>query len=138
MSKRNPYTQEQIQILQQNKYTHSVTEHKLSFTLEFKQFFMDQVNQGKTAPTILREAGYDTSFFTRGTIDSIRKRILTEAASETGLQPPKGLSTEERIAAFEKKNLDKQRTETSIKEMQERIVLLEKQVEFLKKISQLV
>lgn len=137
MSKKIPYTQEQIQTLLQNKYTHSVTENRLVFTLEFKQFFVEQVKQGKSTPAIIKEAGYDISLFNRDTIDSLRKRILTEASSEKGLQPPKGLSAEERIAAFEKKNLDKQRTETSIKEMQERIVLLEKQVEFLKKISQL-
>ena len=68
----------------------------------------------------------------------MRKRILKEADSERGLRPPRGLSTEQRIAAFEAKDLSMQRTDTSIKELQERIVYLEKQVEFLKKISNIV
>ena len=136
MGRTNPFTEEQIHILEQNKYTHSVTAKRLVFTLEFKQFFVDQVkNHNKKAPAILREAGYDTSFFTRKNIDKIRENILREAASETGLKPPKGLSTEERIALFEANNLAQQKTEVSIKEMQERIVHLEKQIEFLKKIS---
>lgn len=44
-----------------------------------------------------------------------------------------GLSTEQQLAAFEAKDLSTQKTDASIKELQERIVHLEKQVEFLKK-----
>lgn len=138
MSKKNPFTEDQILVLQQNKFTHFVTPHHIKFTLDFKQFFIEQVEQGKTTPTILKEAGYDLTYFSRGTMDGIRKRILHEAKSETGLKAPKGLSTEERILAFEKKDLSKQKAEASIREMQERIVQLEKQVAFLKKISHLI
>ena len=138
MTKIIPFTEEQIHELETNKYTHSVSEKQIVFTLEFKQFFVDQVvKYNKTAPAILREAGYDTSIFTRSHIDSIRKRILLEANSETGLKPPRGLSTEQKIATFEAKNLAKQSTKVSIRELQEKVVYLEKQVEFLKKISRL-
>lgn len=138
MTKIIPFTEEQIHELETNKYTHSVSEKQIVFTLEFKQFFLDQVvKYNKTAPAILREAGYDTSIFTRSHIDSIRKRILLEANSETGLKPPRGLSTEQKIATFEAKNLAKQSTKVSIRELQEKVVYLEKQVEFLKKISRL-
>ena len=138
MAKIIPFTEKQIHELETNKYTHSVSENQIVFTLEFKQFFLDQVvKYSKTAPTILREAGYDTSIFTRSHIDSIRKRILREANSETGLKPPRGLSAADKIAAFEAKDLAKQRTKVSIRELQEKVVYLEKQVEFLKKISHL-
>ena len=134
MTKIIPFTEKQIHELETNKYTHSVSKKQIVFTLEFKQFFLDQVvKYNKTAPTILREAGYDTSIFTRSHIDSIRKRILQEANSETGLKPPRGLSTEEKISTFEAKNLAKQSTKVSIRELQEKVVYLEKQVEFLKK-----
>ena len=43
MSKEHPFTEEQIRILEANPYTHSVTPNALKFTLEFKQFFYDQV-----------------------------------------------------------------------------------------------
>ncbi len=69
---------------------------------------------------------------------NLRRRILEEADSERGLRAPRGLSTAEQIAAFESKNLSKQKTEASIKELQERIVHLEKQVEFLKKTSNIM
>ena len=134
--KKPSYTTEQVEILAQNPYTHVVTPHKITFTLEFKEFFVDQVkNHGLSAPKTLKAAGYDTSMFTRAAIDNIRRKILAEASSPEGLKPPRGLSQADRTKAFAQKNLDAQRTSTSIKEMQQRIVHLEQQIEFLKKIQ---
>lgn len=133
-TKKATYTEEQIRILEQNPYTHSVAPNKFTVTLEFKEFFMSLVHQpGMTTPKILKAAGYDPKMFSRSVMDHMRINILAEAASETGLKPPRGLSQAERTAAFAKKNLDSQRTSTSIKELQNRIVHLERQVEFLKK-----
>ena len=89
-------------------------------------------------PEVLKAAGYDPSWFAQGCKSSLRRRILEEADSEQGLRPPRGLSTEQQLAAFEAKDLSTQKTDASIKELQERIVHLEKQVEFLKKISNIV
>ena len=139
MSKKIPFTEEQIRVLELNPYTYSGDSNRITFTLEFKKFFVDQIrNHQKTTPEVLKTAGYDPSWFAQGCKSSLRKRILKEADSERGLRPPRGLSTEQRIAAFEAKDLSMQRTDTSIKELQERIVYLEKQVEFLKKISNIV
>ena len=139
MSKKIPFTEEQIRVLELNPYTYSVDSNRITFTLEFKKFFVDQIrNHQKTTPEVLKTAGYDPSWFAQGCKSSLRKRLLKEADSERGLRPPRGLSTEQRIAAFEAKDLSMQRTDTSIKELQERIVYLEKQVEFLKKISNIV
>ena len=136
--KKAVYNDEQIRILEQNPYTHSVTPYKLVFTLEFKEFFMSLVHQpGMTAPKILKAAGYDLEMFSRNTIDKIRMRILAEASSEKGLQPPHGMSQAEKTAVFARKNLEAQKTSASIKELQDRVVHLEQQIEFLKKISHL-
>ena len=135
-TKKVTYTEEQIRILEQNPYTHSVTPYKFTVTLEFKEFFMSLVHQPKmTTPKILKAAGYDPKMFSKSVLDHMRITILAEAASETGLKPPRGLSQAERTAAFAKKDLESQKTSTSIKELQNRIVHLEQQVEFLKKIS---
>ena len=139
MSKKVPFTEEQLRVLELNPYTYSVSSNRITFTLEFKKFFVDQIrNHRKNAPQILKAAGYDPSWFTKGCKSSLRRRILEEADSERGLRAPRGLSTAEQIAAFESKNLSKQKTEASIKELQERIVHLEKQVEFLKKTSNIM
>ena len=136
MGRKEIYTKEQIHTMKMNPYTHSVNAYQITFTLEFKEFFVDQIrNHRKTTPEVLKAAGYDPSWFAQGCKSSLRRRILEEADSEQGLRPPRGLSTEQQLAAFEAKDLSTQKTDASIKELQERIVHLEKQVEFLKKIS---
>ena len=77
--KRKPsYTNEQIEVIAQNPYTHSITPHRMTFTLEFKEFFVDQVkNHGLTAPKVLKAAGYDPKMFSRTTIE-FATRIPTE------------------------------------------------------------
>ncbi len=135
-NKKRTYTDEQIRILEQNPYTHNVTPYKVSFTLAFKEFFMSQVDKpGMTTPKILKAAGYDPKMFSRTTIDHIRIKIKAEANSPKGLKAPRGLSQAEKIEAYAKKDLDAQRTSTSVKELQSRVVHLEQQIEFLKKIS---
>ncbi len=134
--KERRYTDEQIKILEQNPYTHKVTPYQLTFTLEFKEFFMSQVNlPGMTTSKILKAAGYDPAIISKASKNCIRNRILKQAASPEGLKPPRGLSQAEKIDAYAKKDLDAQRTSTSIKELREKVVHLEQQIEFLKKIQ---
>lgn len=134
MPRLNPFTPEQIRSLEANRYTHHVTPNKIAFTVEFKEFFASQAALGMTTKKILRAAGYDPDLFSRSGLDSIRQSILREAASKDGFKPPRGLSSMERIDQFAKKDLTRQRTKTSIKELQDWIVYLEYQIEFLKKI----
>ncbi len=136
--KKHRYTDEQMEILAQNPFTHSIKPDGITFTLEFKEFFVDQIrNHGMTSRKALKAAGYDITMFTSVAMDRMRQRILAEADSPKGLKPPRGLTQAERTRAYAKKNLEAQRTSTSIKEMQQRIVHLEQQIEFLKKIQKI-
>ena len=138
MSNANPFTQEQLRILENNVYTHHVTKDRIVFTVAFKEFFVEQVSvPGMTTKKIMRAAGYDPDFFSTRALSSMRRRILEEAASPDGFKAPRGLSNEEKIAQFAAKDLAKQRTKTSIRELQDRVVRLEQQIEFLKKISRI-
>ena len=86
MGRKEIYTKEQIHAMEMNPYTHSVNAYQITFTLEFKEFFVDQIrNHRKKAPQILKAAGYDPSWFTKGCKSSLRRRILEEADSERGL-----------------------------------------------------
>ena len=136
MAKAIPFTAEQIQLLSQNPYTHSVTEKRISFTYEFKKFFVEQTKvPGMTTKKIFSAAGYNPDWFSKGCLDGIRHHILKEANSPEGLRLPRGLSSAEKTKQFAAKDLARQNTDQSIKELQERIVHLESQIEFLKKIS---
>ena len=137
MSKTIPFTEEQIRILEENPYTHHAAAHSIVFTVAFKEFFVQQMSlPGMTTRKIMQAAGYDPSFFTRDSLDTLRKRIRREASSPQGFSAPRGLSSEERIKQFAEKDLARQRTETTLREMQEHIVQLEYQLEFLKKTLQ--
>ena len=139
MTKKKPFTAEQVEILNQNPYTHRASEMSITFTLEFKIFFYEQTMiPGMTARKILDKAGYDNSWFSKANIDQLRRRILAEAASPKGFKPPRGLSSKERTAQFAAQDLARQKTDTSIRQLQERIVHLEQQIEFLKKTSRLL
>ncbi|HIQ98108.1 MAG TPA: hypothetical protein IAB23_00245 [Candidatus Scybalocola faecavium] len=137
MSRTTPFTQEQIKILESNPYTHHVTSNNIVYTVAFKEFFFKQMSiPGMTTRKIMLAAGYDPSFFTRASLDALRKRIRKEASSPKGFSDPRGLSSQERIQQFAEKDLSKQRTDKSIQQMQQRIVHLEYQLEFLKKTLQ--
>lgn len=134
MARKTPYTDEQIQILSQNPYTHAVSPHRVAFTIEFKKFFVEQTRiTGMTTKKIFLAAGYDPDLFTKGALDGIRRTIFNEAKSSEGFKPGRGLSCAEKTAQFAAKDLARQSTEASIKELQDRIVHLEHQIAFLKK-----
>lgn len=130
------FTAEQVEELSRNPYTHSVTPQRISFTLEFKQFFAEQMKiKDMTARKIMKAAGYNPDFFTSTRLTGIRTHIREEVRSPEGLKAPRGKSTEELRKEFAEKDLSRQSTDASIKELQERIVHLEEQISFLKKIS---
>lgn len=138
MDKKVPFTPEQIEALKGNPYTHSVTGMRISFTLAFKEFFYEKSKiPGMTTQKILREAGYNPAWFSRSALDQLRRRIRAEASSPEGFKSPRGLSSAEKTAQFAARDLSKQKTDSTIKQLQDRIVHLEQQIEFLKKISHL-
>ena len=56
MSKKVPFTEEQLRVLELNPYTYSVSSNRITFTLEFKKFFVDQIRtHRKTTPEVLKE-----------------------------------------------------------------------------------
>ena len=64
------FTDEEVKILEENKYTSFVSNSYIRFTLEFKEMFMERKQQGITARRIFKEAGYDVD-------------ILAQAVSKT-------------------------------------------------------
>lgn len=138
MARKNKFTEAQIEALKGNPFTHSVNAGRIVFTLEFKQFFYDQTRiPGMTTSKIMRAAGYDPEWFSKDNLSAIRQRIKTQAESPEGFKEPRGMTSAERTAAFAAKDLTRQSTDKTIREMQDRIVHLEAQIEFLKKISRI-
>lgn len=131
------FTQEEIEIIQQNPYVVSVCSTKITYSLAFKKFAVKLAGQGIKSPEIFRRVGFDPDMLGKPRMYAALKSFKIEAASPEGLHEPRGKSQEAKLAAFAKEDLAKKQTKTAIRELQDKIVHLEQQIAFLKKIQSL-
>ena len=129
------FTQEEMDIIRQNPYVVNVSPTKITYSLAFKKFALEQAQLGLTSTQIFPKAGFDTAMLGKTRMISALKKFKREAASPEGLREPKGKSREERLAAFAKEDFEKKHTKAAIRELQKKIVHLEQEIEFLKKIQ---
>lgn len=73
-----PFTEEELEILRKNPAVESVTPYFLHLTSEFKSWFYIEYQSGKTAPQILRDAGFDLTILRQSRVRSIRYHILAD------------------------------------------------------------
>ena len=135
MGVKKRFTPEEVRQLSDNPYTLSVTENRISFTLEAKKKILELFGLGKSLRQTLTEMGYDVEVLGHGRMKSIIKNIQAEAESEEGLHQGykrevkrKQLSTEE----LNSLGVD----EMSVIKLRNEVVYLRAEVEFLKKTSQ--
>lgn len=132
MPKEKPrFTEQQLARLKTNPYTAQVTPNEaVHFTTEFKEFAYQQWIQGVKPKKIFAMAGYENIFTTKE-YSSYLARIRKEAQSEQGFRD----ITQRK--AFKDKQFEKMKYEKAIKELQDHIVYLEQEIDFLKKITAL-
>ena len=125
MRKLHYYTDEERTEILSNPYTARLTEYTVYFTLEFKRFVMNNVDKpGMTVKKLFRLAGYDDKLFSSTVRFRTVQKIRAEAESPQGLQEPK---------MPKEPPVKKKQTATEIKDLQNRVKILEQQIEFLKK-----
>ena len=134
--KHREFTEEEMMMLLQNPYTAQVTPHSISHTLEFKQFFIKEYEKGVKPRVIYAKAGYDIGIIGESRIEHRSREIRKEASSSEGLQAVKDKRTEQ-LKAFSQRDLSRMRSEKAIKALQEEVIILRQEVEFLKKILSL-
>lgn len=125
------YTLKQIKELKANPYTYNVTKNKLYFTSKFKEDFWISYQAGNAPRKILTDLGYNLSYFEQKQIDSLVQRIKKQALSGNGFtegenrqkRVPMKATTEEELSSPQ-----------SIERMQNELLYLRQEVEFLKKI----
>ena len=125
------YTPKQIKKLEANPYTLKVTKNKLYFTIKFKEDFWINYQAGNAPRKILSDLGYDLEYFGQKQIDSIVQRIKKEALSGNGFR--EGENRERRIP-MKATNREELSSPQSIERMQNELLYLRQEVEFLKKI----
>lgn len=125
------YTPKQIKKLEANPYTLKVTKNKLYFTIKFKEDFWINYQAGNAPRKILSDLGYALEYFGQKQIDSIVQRIKKEALSGNGFR--EGENRERRIP-MKATNREELSSPQSIERMQNELLYLRQEVEFLKKI----
>lgn len=125
------FTEEQIKKLKKNPYTFKLTKNKLYFTAKFKEDFWISYQAGNAPRKVMHDLGYDLSMFTQKQIDNYVQRIKREALSGEGFH--EGENRQRRIPqkATDEKELS---SPQSIDRMQNELLYLRQEVEFLKKI----
>ena len=116
--------QEKIE-LEANPYTFRVTDTRVYYTLAFKKYILANAEKpGMTVKKLFENAGYRTELFTDNAMRKAIARFKREDASEGGLKEP---------TLPKKTSKRKDSQDSQIKELEQRIVILEQQLDFLKK-----
>ena len=122
------YTQKQINELKSNPYTFQINDKRIFFTIEFKKVFWRKYQAGMSPRAIFKELNYNLDYFGQKQIDSIVQNIKKEAL--TG-EFKEGYSRNNRIKIKEPSN---DITPQNIKQMQNELLYLRQEVDFLKKV----
>ncbi len=70
------FTQEQVEQLAANPFTLSVTVHRISFTLEFKNLFLSRYENGESVKDIFVALGYDPDVIGYNRLYASSKRAM--------------------------------------------------------------
>jgi len=127
------FTLEEVALLKENPNLVNITTSTLSYSLSFKQKAIHAVGKGMTSIQFFSSEGLDPAILGKTRIYAAMKTFKKEAVSPKGLRETRGKSCEARMEAFAKEDLAKKQTKTAIKELQDKVVHLEQQIEFLKK-----
>lgn len=122
------YTQKQIKELKQNPYTLKIDEKRIFFTVEFKKVFWTKYQAGMSPRAIFKELDYNLDYFGQKQIDSIVQNIKKQAI--------KGEFTEGYIRSNRMRIQvqEEEITPKNLKQMQNELLYLKQEVEFLKKV----
>ncbi|MEE3386370.1 MAG: HTH domain-containing protein [Prevotella sp.] len=120
------FSEEEMEILNENPYTYKVTQNQLHFTAKFKQLFWEKYCKGMTPRQIVAECGYDPEMLGTSRIMGIQQHICNAARKgesfHTGAQPRGPKKPPET-------------PEEELKQLKGEVEYLRQEVDFLKKIS---
>jgi hypothetical protein len=122
------YTNKQIKELKSNPYTLQVDDKRIFFTIEFKKVFWTKYQAGMSPRAIFKDMNYNLDNFGQKQIDSIVQRIKKEALA--------GVFTEgySRVNRVKLKEPTSDITPQNINQIQNELLYLRQEVDFLKKV----
>lgn len=127
MSKKS-FTDEEKLELQKNPYIKHVGDKGITYTKEFKEYFIREREKGNNTTVIFKSAGFDTKLLGRNRIDSFSKRIMKNGIENLN-DRRKGNSGRPKTNP----EPEDKTPEEIIKQLKHQNALLEQENEFLKK-----
>ena len=125
------YTAKQIKQLEKNPYIFKATKHRLYYTAKFKEDFWVSYQAGNAPRKILTDFGFDINIFGQKQIDSLVQHIKKQALSGNGFTEGKNRNRRVSVKTTSEEELA---SPQSIERMQNELLYLRQEVEFLKKI----
>lgn len=125
------YTVKQIKELEKNPYVYKVTKHKLYYTAKFKEDFWISYRAGNAPRKILSDFGFDLEIFGQKQIDSLVQHIKKQALAGNGFSEGENHIKRIPMKATSENELS---SPQSIERMQNELLYLRQEVDFLKKI----
>lgn len=120
--RRERLSEEQKEQLGKLKCIAKVTDYKIEFTEEFREFCISETAKGRTIYEVVREAGVDISLYKSDNLYSMLKKWRKR---KKAVIKPKGRP----------KNSDKPTEELTIEELKAKLALAEAEIAFLKKVK---
>ncbi len=121
------FTPQELVELKKNPYVKSVTSKMVRFTVNFKEMFWDQYQNGKSPKTIVTDLGFDPEVLGDSRISGILQHIKDAAGSSEGFRDVK-----QRSVLVEK--IGDLVPSKALIRMQHELEYMKQEVEFIKKI----
>lgn len=137
MENQHIYTKEQIQKLESNPNVYSACATRVVLTKAFKEYYVEERQKpGTTSIKVFRAAGFDEDTMDVTQIYRLASHIQEEYRKKGTFSEPRGKSKEEKLRDFAMADLSRMKQDEAMKQLQDRVVMLEQSVEFLKKVTQ--
>jgi len=122
------FTDEQLKVLLKNPYVKSASTKSITYTEEFKAYFVAEYEAGKTPSEILRNSGFDVRALGRTRIDSISRSFRKMSKREEGF-------ADTRKGSSGRSSTKTLTSDEQIERLQHQVKYLKQENEFLKKIN---
>jgi len=128
-----PFTDEQVKILIENPNTEYVNTFIIRFTAECRANFIEGLKAGKHVRILFQEAGYDYDMLGKSRASTFASRMRKEA--KLGRKPTAGYKERKRHPDLS--DYKDMAPEEAMSHMQNEILYLHQELEFIKKIIEL-
>ena len=120
------FTEEEIKLLQQNKYVKNVSENGITYTTEFREDFAALLQNGKTTSEIFRILGFNPKILGEDRIYGTTYRIKQKLKQNSGFEDTRTNKAGNKL----KRNLT---IEEELEKLKHEKLILEQENAFLKK-----